>query len=111
MKIAVAQIRPKKGDISTNVKKHLQLIQLAIHQKADAIFFSELSLTGYEPKLASEVALSSHSPTLKTFQQISDQKNITVWDNKGRLLAQLDSDCEGILVYDTQSQKIATAYL
>jgi predicted amidohydrolase len=54
MKIAVAQTRPIKGDISTNIKTHKKLIDLAISYKVDTIFFPELSITGYEPELAKE---------------------------------------------------------
>ncbi|MFD2243812.1 nitrilase-related carbon-nitrogen hydrolase [Flectobacillus roseus] len=44
MKIAVAQLRPYKGNTYSNIIKHQQLIHLAISHKADAIFFPELSI-------------------------------------------------------------------
>lgn len=56
MKIAIAQTRPFKGDISANIETHKKLIELAISYKADTIFFPELSVTGYEPELAKDLA-------------------------------------------------------
>ncbi|ANF49138.1 hypothetical protein A0O34_00560 [Chryseobacterium glaciei] len=48
MKISVAQTRPIKGDIYANIEIHKKLINLAVSHKTDSIFFSELSVTGYE---------------------------------------------------------------
>lgn len=78
MKIAVAQLRPIKGDTYSNIVKHQQLIHLAISHKADAIFFPELSITSYEPKLA--LALASHleDKQFDVFQEISDHNNVTI---------------------------------
>ena len=56
MKIAAAQIRPKKGDIEANILKHVDIIKLAATLKAEALFFPELSLTSYEPELAEALA-------------------------------------------------------
>jgi predicted amidohydrolase len=78
MKIAVAQIRPIKGDISANIITHKKLIDLAITFKADSIFFPELSLTGYEPELANLLAISEDDPMLNEFQEISKCNKITI---------------------------------
>jgi predicted amidohydrolase len=78
MKLAVAQTRPVKGDISANIPKHLRLIELAALEEADAVFFPELSLTGYEPTLAARLASSLHDHRLDVFQKISDDKNIVI---------------------------------
>lgn len=56
MKICAAQTRPFKGDIQKNIDTHKKLINLAVSNGADLIFFPELSLTGYEPKLSKELA-------------------------------------------------------
>ena len=45
---------------------------------ADAIFFPELSLTGYEPKLAKELATSVEDKRFDVFQVISDRQNIAI---------------------------------
>ena len=47
MKIALAQINTKLGDIHANQKKHLDFIQQAKAENADLVIFPELSLTGY----------------------------------------------------------------
>ena len=56
MKICVAQTRPVKGDIQSNIDNHKKLIDLAVSFGADKVIFPELSLTGYEPHLAKELA-------------------------------------------------------
>ena len=44
LKVELAQIRPKLGDVEANLQKHLEIIQTS---SADCIVFPELSLTGY----------------------------------------------------------------
>ena len=78
MKICIAQIRPVKGDILANISKHKILTALASEFEASAIFFPELSLTGYEPTLAKELASDQHDNRLDVFQQISDNNKITI---------------------------------
>jgi predicted amidohydrolase len=58
MKIALAQIAPRLGDVGRNLELHLELMDKARRMKADLIVFPELSLTGYTLKdLAGDVAL------------------------------------------------------
>jgi len=78
MKIAIAQTRPIKGAVSANIEAHKNFIGLALTLKADAIFFPELSLTGYEPELANELATSQNDSRLDTFQNISDKDKIII---------------------------------
>jgi NAD+ synthase (glutamine-hydrolysing) len=47
IKIALAQIATHLGDVSSNLPKHLELIERAISENAQLIVFPELSLTGY----------------------------------------------------------------
>ncbi|BCU69279.1 nitrilase-related carbon-nitrogen hydrolase [Stygiolobus caldivivus] len=44
LKIELAQIKPKLGDVPYNLDKHIEIIQTS---SADCIIFPELSLTGY----------------------------------------------------------------
>lgn len=74
MKLCVAQTRPVKGDIAANIKRHERLIALA--DGADVLFFPELSLTGYEPTLAKELAIDADDRRLDSFQAISDSAGI-----------------------------------
>lgn len=78
MKICIAQTRPRKGDIERNIKSHNKLINAAISSDAELIIFPELSLTGYEPTLAKELATTKNDSRLDTFQTISDTNQITI---------------------------------
>jgi predicted amidohydrolase len=44
LKIELAQIRPKLGDVNYNLEKHIEILQTS---SADCVIFPELSLTGY----------------------------------------------------------------
>jgi predicted amidohydrolase len=58
MKIALAQISPKLGDVESNVNHHLETLAKARKKGADLVVFPELGLTGYTLKdLVEEVAL------------------------------------------------------
>ena len=78
MKICVAQTRPSKGNIRENIEKHKQLIHLAISHGADTIIFPELSITGYEPELAAELATDAYDARFDDFQKICDTKQVTI---------------------------------
>ena len=65
MKIALAQIAPRLGDMEYNVRLHLDYIEKARRNKADLVVFPELSLTGYTLKdLVPDVALDPKSDGL-----------------------------------------------
>lgn len=78
MRFCVAQIRPVAGNIATNKKKHLALIELAISEGAQMICFPELSLTGYEPKLANQLTFERGDARLGTFQEVADSSSISI---------------------------------
>ncbi|SEP14732.1 carbon-nitrogen hydrolase family protein [Paenibacillus sp. OV219] len=78
MKIAIAQMRPQKGNILQNIEKHKALISLAVSGQANAIFFPELSVTGYEPELAKDLATDKYDRRFDDFQHISDKHLITI---------------------------------
>ena len=78
MKISVAQIKPFKGAIEKNITTHLELIELAITEKVSAVFFPELSITGYEPELAKSLATTQNDQRFDVFQKISDLSNVTI---------------------------------
>jgi predicted amidohydrolase len=78
MKICIAQIRPVKGETNKNIEIHKKFIDLAISKEADMIFFPELSLTGYEPKLTKNLATTQNDKRFDDFQDISDSHNITI---------------------------------
>jgi predicted amidohydrolase len=78
MKVCIAQTKPIRGDIDSNIEAHKRLIDLAVSNHADAIIFPELSLTGYEPTLAQALAISPDDNRLDVFQTISDAHKITI---------------------------------
>jgi len=78
MKISVVQTRPVKGDIERNISNHIKLIDLAVSHGAEMVIFPELSLTGYEPELANELAIDKEDNRLNDFQKISDTKLVTI---------------------------------
>ena len=78
MKISIAQIKPIKGDVLSNIKKHETLIEIASSLNASSIFFPELSLTSYEPALAKNLATDQNDLRLDLFQKISNKNKITI---------------------------------
>lgn len=78
MRISIAQTRQIKGDIQRNIENHKKLINLAVSAKADMIFFSELSLTGYESELAKDLATHADDSRFDTFQETSNKHHITI---------------------------------
>ena len=68
MKICIAQTKPIKGNVSANIEAHIKFIELALTLIAEAIFFPELSLTGYEPELAKKLATNQNDNRLDIFQ-------------------------------------------
>ncbi|MEN4099757.1 MAG: nitrilase-related carbon-nitrogen hydrolase [Anaerolineaceae bacterium] len=47
VKLALAQINTRLGDVQANLQKHLEWIEKARSEQADLLIFPELSLTGY----------------------------------------------------------------
>lgn len=78
MKICVAQTRPIKGDIQSNIGNHKKLIDLAVFNRADTVIFPELSITGYEPELSKQLATNQDDSRFDDFQMIADTKQINI---------------------------------
>ena len=78
MKICIAQTEPIKGNVSANIEAHKRFIEFALTLNAEAIFFPELSLTGYEPTLAKKLATNQNDNRLDIFQQICDNNQIII---------------------------------
>lgn len=78
MKICAVQFQPDIGNMTSNLAKHLDLIKVAIDQGADLIFFPELSLTGFEPKLANLLATDENDARFNIFQQCSNEYNLII---------------------------------
>lgn len=63
--LAAAQTVPVAGDVGANLEQHLRLAALAAEHGARVLVFPELSLTGYEPARAEELAFAPDDPRLR----------------------------------------------
>jgi NAD+ synthase (glutamine-hydrolysing) len=65
VRIALAQIAPRLGDLEANLARHHELLQAARADGAELVVFPELGLTGYLLQdLAAEVAMRLDDPRL-----------------------------------------------
>ncbi|MEI7745011.1 MAG: nitrilase-related carbon-nitrogen hydrolase [Chloroflexota bacterium] len=65
LRIALAQVAPRLGDLEANLARHLELLEAARAGDADLVVFPELGLTGYQLQdLAGEVAMRLDDPRL-----------------------------------------------
>lgn len=65
LRIALAQIAPRLGDVETNLERHAEVIATARAAGAGLVVFPELGLTGYLLQdLAGEVAMRLDDPRL-----------------------------------------------
>lgn len=78
MKLCVAQIRPVSGAVQQNIDQHKKLLALAIPLGADVVIFPELSITGYEPELAHQLATEQDNSQFDTFQRLADTHSLTI---------------------------------
>jgi predicted amidohydrolase len=78
MKIGIAQLSPRRGDIAHNVQVHQTMTEQAVAAGVSALFFPELSLTGYEPELAHSLATSPNDTLFDLLQALSDWGQITL---------------------------------
>lgn len=77
-KVAAAQFVPVKGDIDANIIKHCQIIQIAAKEHVDLIVFPELSLTGYEPELSSDLKILCSDVRLYPLRCLAEQFQMTI---------------------------------
>jgi len=78
LKIAVAQVPSIKGDVDANIAVHLNAIEKASRLGVEYIVFPELSITGYEPELALELAFSKEDTRLQPLIDSAIKKNIKI---------------------------------
>ena len=66
LRVAMAQIAPKLGDVPRNLVLHLEQIEAARRQHADLVVFPELSLTGYFVRdMVPDLAISPAGPEIR----------------------------------------------
>jgi len=72
IRVAIAQINPKLGDLPANLGLYEEKIRLAIKERAEFLLFPELSLTGYFLRdTVPSVALTMKSVEMKKLKQLS----------------------------------------
>jgi len=73
LRIALAQIAPRLGDLEANLARHHELIAEARARGAGLVVFPELGLTGYQLQdLAAEVAMRIEDPRLAALAAATD---------------------------------------
>lgn len=79
VRVALAQIAPKLGDLEANLEIHRDAIRLARREKAGIVVFPELSLTGYLLQdQVPEIAMTPHSAAFKKIQRLAATVDLIV---------------------------------
>ena len=72
IRVAIAQINPRLGDLQANLALYEEKIRQGIKERADLLIFPELSLTGYYLRdMVPSVALSANSAEMNKLKQLS----------------------------------------
>jgi predicted amidohydrolase len=72
IRIAIAQMNPRLGDLQANLALYEENIRHGIKERADLLVFPELSLTGYYLRdMVPSVALTANSAEMKKLRQLS----------------------------------------
>lgn len=69
--IAAAQVPSVRGDLDANLAVHATAIEAAARHGVSLVVFPELSLTGYEPDLAADLALTPSDARLGELRRIA----------------------------------------
>ncbi|MFJ7142125.1 carbon-nitrogen hydrolase family protein [Pseudomonas protegens] len=75
--LAAVQSVSIAGDLPANLARHQHLMGLAAQQGVQLLVFPELSLTGYEPQLAAELALAPDSQQLQPLRELARELKLT----------------------------------
>jgi predicted amidohydrolase len=79
LRIALAQIAPRLGDLDANLERHHELIAEARAKSAGLVVFPELGLTGYLLQdLAAEVAMRLDDPRLTSLAEATRELSAVV---------------------------------
>lgn len=76
--IALAQSASTRGDTEANLRKHMEFTALAAEKGAQLIVFPELSLTGYEPDIAAELAFPEDDKRLIPLKELAVRQQIII---------------------------------
>lgn len=78
LKIAVAQAPSIQGDVDANILLHAEFINIASAHGVAYLVFPELSLTGYEPELASALAFAVDDARLQPLVELAVANNMHI---------------------------------
>lgn len=76
--VAAAQTVVARGDIAANVARHVALARRAAAEGARLVLFPELSLSGYEPTLAAQLALLPGDARLAPLRDVAAREGIVL---------------------------------
>lgn len=76
--LAAAQTVSIPGDVVANIQRHLALMRAAAEQGVQCLVFPELSLTGYEPFLAADLAIDPQDAVLAPLRDLARELRLTV---------------------------------
>lgn len=77
-KIAAAQVASVRGDIERNVTVHASATIVAAAHGVSLLVFPELSLTGYEPASARDLAITPSDCRLEPLVEVARRRHISV---------------------------------
>lgn len=78
MKIALAQMASRAGDLEANLARHLAALEVLQPGDADLAVFPELSLSGYQPELAGATAIDANDRRLAPLDAFATRHGIAV---------------------------------
>lgn len=76
--IAAAQVPSVRGDLDTNFCTHRDVIEAAAAYGVSVLVFPELSLTGYEPDLAADLATTPNDVRFEPLRSLARKHSIEV---------------------------------
>lgn len=71
--VAAAQSISIAGDMPANIASHLRFMRNAAAHGVQLLVFPELSLTGYEPAMADDLAIQVHDPRLAPLRDLAQK--------------------------------------
>jgi predicted amidohydrolase len=75
--LAAAQSISIAGDVPANIERHLAFMRAAAGYGVQVLVFPELSLTGYEPALATELAIDPQDAVLSPLREMARALRLT----------------------------------
>ena len=77
-RLAAAQVPSVRGEVDHNLATHAVAITVAARHGVSVLIFPELSLTGYEPDLAAELAMKATDSRLTPLAALAGQHQMAV---------------------------------